>query len=566
MKRLQLGRKQITTDLQRAAVMLRKIGQVARWLFNIVATEGHGIYIGQVQPLDVDATGELTLIELWLTNQDTTYPGGNTTSCIKLVVDSQAIDTGSALNIINKGKSDNIYLAVSGKAGSGYTDNKPTGIGIDVNKNIEDWSERSDASAQQGIQIWDWSSTNQGYGGPRLLFLKKIANPDTDHVAFGISANRVAQQVTVNSAESGYDPTAPLIIVADDNTGLFMWRIRSGGDQVFSGHGLGIQWEYDTGDAAYVTSDHNNGELQINGGPGDGNPSTGGIRTTSNGLGTIVFRDGTAYLLGDIAFEYPTTGIVLKDRSTDTPYRLYVDSGSLQIESIQYPPWTPAQLSGAIGYWHAARTAILEGSDANYVETLYDQIGSNDFYQSTEARQPRKTTLGGQPAITFYVSADGTPAKYLRGTDTSLNQPVTYIFIMRFGTDTTSEGVIYTSSTSGNLSFIKNGATTMQAYAGSALTQSNSDVDVAAIVVVEFDDTGNGRIRWGQYADSGSAAVGTNNTSVYQHLGNNSALNIPLRGEIAEFALLNGALAASDIPRLNDYAARKYGFSGNQLL
>lgn len=243
--------------------------------------------------LEPGDTVELQVINM--TNQDTT--SGSQLYGLKIVTDTQSIDTAAGVAIFNIGKSDAVYINLSGKAGAGpYTDNSPTGVGIDLNKEVASSAQRSTSSNQQGVQIFDWSTTDQGTGGPRGVLLLKIGNMNTDHILQTIKANRNALQLVFDSGDAGYDATKPLLRVDDEDDGATKLRIRANGDQVFNGDGLGVQWEMASGNPAYILRSGTN-ELKVRAG-------AGGIR----------FVDNAETM--DIAFLHNEAGLIVASLTT----------------------------------------------------------------------------------------------------------------------------------------------------------------------------------------------------------------------------------------------------------
>lgn len=237
-------------------------------LVNPAITSGLALFGHTPQPFSaaVPAGQELRLFDLNFANTQA-VTGASQFYGIKIQTNTDATDTGAGISIFNTGKSDNIYLGVAGKAGAGpfAGGNSPTGIGIDLNKQVASSNENSTASGQQGIQIWDHSLTDQGTGGPRALFLWKYVNMNTDHILATIFANRNALQVLVDGGDGGYDSTKPVVRFDDSDTGISWWVIKASGEQVFNKDGIGIQWITPGSKTAYILASTNDLKLKSGG-------------------------------------------------------------------------------------------------------------------------------------------------------------------------------------------------------------------------------------------------------------------------------------------------------------
>jgi hypothetical protein len=147
---------------------------------------------------------------------------------IKVVTDTDLIDTGAGIAIFNIGKSDNMYLCVSGKSGASAS--SPTGIGIDLNKQTSGTSENSTVNTGYGIQVWDYSTTNQGLDGPVGLFLKKQGSLNTQHRLLKLNGNRHMVSMHVNSSTGGYSSAWASFGLYDDNGGTTKLEIINTGE------------------------------------------------------------------------------------------------------------------------------------------------------------------------------------------------------------------------------------------------------------------------------------------------------------------------------------------------
>ncbi len=123
-------------------------------------TSGTGILMRHNTTLTqlVPSGSELSLINLQFKNTQT-VAGASEFYGIRIITDSDAVDTAAGVNIGNFGQSDNIFLLVAGK--SGETPSAPTGIGVDVNRCSTPGctTENSSQHTGAGIQVWDWSQS-----------------------------------------------------------------------------------------------------------------------------------------------------------------------------------------------------------------------------------------------------------------------------------------------------------------------------------------------------------------------------------------------------------------------
>lgn len=233
-------------------------------LVNPAITSGLALFSHTPQPFSaaVPAGQELRLFDLDFVN---TGPATSQFYGIKIQTKTDTIDTGAGIAIFNVGFSDAMYLNVAGKPGNKFG-NDPTGIGIDVNKEVSSSAERSSAnSSQQGIQIFDWSTTDQGIGGPRGMIIQKISNLNTDHLLMTLRSNRNQLQCIVKAGDAGYDATKPCITFNDETSGLTWWEIIASGEQVFNKNGIGIQWITPGGKTAYILASTNDLKLKSGG-------------------------------------------------------------------------------------------------------------------------------------------------------------------------------------------------------------------------------------------------------------------------------------------------------------
>lgn len=232
-------------------------------LDNPSITSGIALFSHTAQPFSVAvaAASELTLIDLDFAN---TAGAGTQFYGLKIQTDADTVDTAAGIAIFNAGRADSIYLNVAGKD-TDALNNSPTGIGIDINKELSSSAERDAAnSSQQGIQIYDWSTTDQGIGGPRGMLIQKVSNVATDHLLMTLRSNRNLLQFVVIS-DSDFDATKPAVRFDDEVTGITWWQILASGEQVFNKDGVGIQWVTPGPKSAYILASTNDLKLKSGG-------------------------------------------------------------------------------------------------------------------------------------------------------------------------------------------------------------------------------------------------------------------------------------------------------------
>ncbi len=233
-------------------------------LDNPAITSGIALFSHTPQPFTVAvaAASELSLFDLNFAN---TGAAGTQFYGIKIQSNNDVVDTGAGIALFNLGRADAIYIDVAGKAAN-PVGNNPTGIGIDVNKAPTSSAERASANSRQiGIQIFDWSTTNQSVGGPAGMLLQKIGNLNTDHFLATYKANRNHIQIVVVSGDAGYNAGMPILRVDDETTAANWWTIVASGEQVFSKNGIGIQWITPGAMTAYILASTNDLKLKSGG-------------------------------------------------------------------------------------------------------------------------------------------------------------------------------------------------------------------------------------------------------------------------------------------------------------
>lgn len=241
------------------------------------ATSGQGILFFQPSALTttVATAGALSLIELSSHNTDAVSANSQLYD-MYIATDTDALDTGAGLAIINSGMSDNIYLSVAGKAG--VTASTPTGIGVDINRSGS--GENSTVNAGTGIHVWDFSSTDQGESGPTGIYLKKQNNKSSAHHLMHFeNVNKNAIVI-----KEGTSPTAADgIITLNTSAGANLWTFNANGDLNFAA-AKGLYFNMTSGNQGYMIGSGTN--LLLRGGS-----SGGGIRNTADSATLITWND-----------------------------------------------------------------------------------------------------------------------------------------------------------------------------------------------------------------------------------------------------------------------------------
>lgn len=233
-------------------------------LDNPAITSGVALFSHTPQPFSVAvaAASELTLIDLSLAN---TAGAGTQFYGVKIQTDDDTVDTGAGIAIFNTGRADAIYIDVAGKAANAAS-NTPTGIGIDVNKSPASSAERASTNSRQiGVQIFDWSTTNQGVGGPSGMLMQKQSNLNTDHFLMTLRGNRNMQQMVVVSGDAGYDAGMPVWRLDDETTAANWLSLVARGEFIFNKDGVGIQWITPGAKTAYILASTNDLKLKSGG-------------------------------------------------------------------------------------------------------------------------------------------------------------------------------------------------------------------------------------------------------------------------------------------------------------
>lgn len=389
------GRNDPIVDAARARTLSGGIAMSAMlpipWIItNPALTNGDGVFIqNTVMPWEVLVpTGlALSLISFSIKNLNATL-GASQFYGFKFQWDSDAIDTGAALAIFNSGKSDSIYLNVAGKAGGALTDNKPTGIGIDINKEIASSAQRSASSMQQGIQIFDWSTTNQGVGGPRPLLIQKVSNLNSDHFLMTLRANRNMQQMVVVSGDAGYNGGMPVWRLDDETTSANWLSLVARGEFVFNQDGRGIQWVTPGSKTAYIIASTNDLKLKSGG---------TGIRFVNQAdtqFG-ILMQDNLDVILG--------LGAPATSATAGFPH-LPLMNGAPVSSPTTYSGWTPTvidKVSQTFWYFDGSWKSINNGASVWLNVRDYGAVGDGTT-DDTTAIQAALTAAAGNGYTVYF--------------------------------------------------------------------------------------------------------------------------------------------------------------------
>jgi hypothetical protein len=188
------------------------------------------MYFPKQYTVTPSAGQEINLLSFDVHNTDASGISGHSSlNAIFVSTEADSIDCAAAIKLVNKGRGDTIYVGIQGKVGT--TPSSPTGIGIDMNRtSVSGNGENSSVMLGLAIQIWDWSETNIGIGGPRCYYGRKVNNYDTDHCLVFLESNRrhieLSVPGTVAAGGSGaiptvggtFVPTQPVIEVLLQNT------------------------------------------------------------------------------------------------------------------------------------------------------------------------------------------------------------------------------------------------------------------------------------------------------------------------------------------------------------
>lgn len=208
----------------------------------------------QTWTVDVPAATGYSGID-WSFHNTHTATDGSQLYGIILYTEGDAIDTGAALAIVNTGRADGLYISMRGKAGA-VSDNQPSGIGLDINR-AAGGGENSSTNRGIAVNIFDWSTTDQGVDGPIMYNGQKIGNPNSNHVIFRPVGNRHhIRSIVLHGV--GYDGNQPLYSINRDDTGAMEWMISADGNEYFKTEGHGVYFFVgDSEEARIVGQDSN---------------------------------------------------------------------------------------------------------------------------------------------------------------------------------------------------------------------------------------------------------------------------------------------------------------------
>lgn len=207
--------------------------------------DGSGVVFGTqgVEWVWDGAVGDvLELIDLQIHN---TGVEGSAFGAIHIGVDADAVDTAYGLGIHNIGEADALYIGVQGKDDQASV---PTGIGIDLNRTVGADTEGHAANSGRAIQVWDWSSTDQGSTGPHALYLRKHANANSGHRLAYLYGNRDLLHMETPEG-AGYNGSQPVMSLATGGTVKF--QMTASGDFVF-GNAHGFYFNMTAGNQGYM--------------------------------------------------------------------------------------------------------------------------------------------------------------------------------------------------------------------------------------------------------------------------------------------------------------------------
>jgi len=216
---------------------------------------------------------------------------------LHITTEADTLDTGAGIAIQNNGRADALYIGVSGK--SGATASSPTGIGLNVNVSLNNFpNENSPVNNGRGMQIWDFSQTDQGPGGPIALLLNKQNKSYTGHILEYIT-NCDNQCLHINVPQNaGSSGTAPIIVQAQDSSGKVFWQTNNNGNQ-FYGNGAQLEGFSDNLRSQTYRVDTAAGDIYFKGAvrPGSNVLISAAAPTVASGFGvspSIPTNNGTA--------------------------------------------------------------------------------------------------------------------------------------------------------------------------------------------------------------------------------------------------------------------------------
>lgn len=191
----------------------------------------------------------MSMIELNMHNTGAGPDGGM--YGIRIQTEADFVDKAAGVQIFNTGKADGIYILCAGKDNE---NSSPTGLAVDVNKEVTSSDERTTVSGQQGIQVWDWSTTNQfpGNPGPRLVFINKQSNMDTNHEMLVVRGNRSCVRIITKTNSASYSSTEPVFGIHDEVSGIDRVLMTAGGAVILGNMSPGIEFRMASGNAGFL--------------------------------------------------------------------------------------------------------------------------------------------------------------------------------------------------------------------------------------------------------------------------------------------------------------------------
>lgn len=220
---------------------------------NPAVTAGKGVLLRNVDGVggttwSVASTDVLSLINLQFRQTSLSAAAGQFWG-IRIITDSDVVDTAAAIGIQNIGHSDCLYINLCGRSGAEAL-NKPTGIGLDVNRGASTGNpgapvpaiayENSTTFNGRGFQLWDFSQTDMATLG--LMYLRKLNNANTATTLLRLEGNRNSIDIAQDQANSNtqltgggatittaYDPLAPQIQMFNSSSQI-QYRLHSSGE------------------------------------------------------------------------------------------------------------------------------------------------------------------------------------------------------------------------------------------------------------------------------------------------------------------------------------------------
>jgi hypothetical protein len=242
-----------------------------------------------------------------------------------------------------------------------------------------------------------------------------------------------------------------------------------------------------------------------------------------------------------------------------------VEVGSAVIRLVGKPAVLLPVLTSLAFY---VRAEGLTYSDGSAVETWYDESGSAyDFTQGTAADRPIfKTAIldNDKPVLRFDGSGD---CFELSGADQmSVNQPITYFFVMADDDADTDTRMLTDSQAAGSRIIVYRSTVWLMA-AGIVLDTGDTNDSAWHIHTVTFNGASSTYHLDGTEISSGNAgAFGYGGVTGAQYLGADNAGARTWDGDVAEVVLYSAALSEANRNSVGLYLAEKYGLSWLQTI